>query len=166
MLQVSSAASIDRFFTGPGSRGDRWRDLAELADIWTKERTPEARGAVDAAFADIAIIEQFHAYPGPALLATLAEHINADDATAAANLARRLTRTVITKSHRTNPGDWSVHDDEDAVTFDVLPPGMSRSEIQRPYFEVLIVTPSSSCALAGARGGVAAATTAARRLHL
>lgn len=144
MLQVSSAAtpSIDRFFAGPGSRGDRWRNFAELADVWTRERTLAARGAVDAAFGDIAIIEQFHSYPGAALLATLAEHINVNDATAAANLAHRLTRAVITKSHRYNTGDWSAHDDEDTIALDNLPPGMSRGEIQRPYFEVLIVTPA------------------------
>lgn len=145
MTQLSSAAAgIDRFFAGPGSRGDKWRNLAEAAGVWANEKTPAARGAVDAAFNDIAIIEQFHAYPGVALISALTEHINANDATAAANLARRLTRAVITKSHRHNASDWSAHDEEDggAIALDALPPGMSRGEIQQPYFEVLIVTPA------------------------
>lgn len=146
MLQVSSVTpgNIDRFFGGPGSRGDRWRDLAELADNWAKEGTAAARAAVDGAFAEIAVTEQFHAYPGATLLSALGEHINGNDAGMAARLARRLTRAVITKSHRCNPGDWSLHDEEESLGPEALPPGLSRPENQRPYFEVLIVTASAS----------------------
>jgi len=27
---------IDRFFAGPGARGDQWRSLVELAEAWSK----------------------------------------------------------------------------------------------------------------------------------
>jgi len=28
-------SQIDRFFAGPGARGDQWRDLVELAEAWS-----------------------------------------------------------------------------------------------------------------------------------
>ena len=36
-LGVGSASlRIDRFFVGPGARGDQWRNLVELAEAWAK----------------------------------------------------------------------------------------------------------------------------------
>ena len=34
-------ARIDQFFTGPGARADRWRDLVELAEAWSKQSDRE-----------------------------------------------------------------------------------------------------------------------------
>ena len=55
-------------------------------------------------------------------------------------LARRIIRTLLTRSFRYNPGDWEEDDDAEGVTADVLPPSLGHSAAHRPYFEVLIVT--------------------------
>ncbi|HXW25687.1 MAG TPA: decarboxylase, partial [Xanthobacteraceae bacterium] len=62
------------------------------------------------------------------------------DASAAARLARRITRALLTRSYRQNAGDWDAHEDDETATADVLPPALGRMDAQRPYFEVLIVT--------------------------
>ena len=129
---------IDRFFAGPGARGDQWRTLVELAEAWSDGSG--SRGKFDAALAEVAVTEGFHAYPGLQLITALRERAEANDAPATATLARHITRTLLTRSYRQNAGDWEAHEDGERVTPDVLPPAVGRTDAHRPYFEVLIVT--------------------------
>jgi hypothetical protein len=46
---------IDRFFAGPGARGDQWRNIVELAEAWPNE--PSNGTKVDAALAEMAATE-------------------------------------------------------------------------------------------------------------
>ena len=126
-----AGGQIDRFFAGPGSRGDQWRNLVEIAESG-------ARAKFDAALAELAVTDAFHAYPGPQLLAALRN--NDSDMPATAALARRILRTLLTGAYRRNPGEWSEEDDENTVAADVLPPTLGHGDARRPYFEVLIVT--------------------------
>jgi arginine decarboxylase len=84
--------------------------------------------------------EEFHAYPGPQLLTALRDHVAPNDARAAATLARRITRAVLTRSFRHHTTDWDAHEDSEGATSEVLPPTLARGNGHRPYFEVLIVT--------------------------
>ena len=129
---------IDQFFSGPGARADQWRNLVELAEAWVNDS--DSRTEVLAAFAEMAPAEDFHAYPGRHLMTVLRTRILHDEALATAELARHITRALLTRSYR-----QLTRDDEDAVprdddVVDVMPPSMGRSEAHRPYFEVLIVT--------------------------
>ncbi len=138
MSKSAHPVRIDQFFAGPAARGDQWCHLVELAEAWTAGSG--TREAVEAALAEMTPREEFHAYPGPQLLAALREHAAEDDAQATASLARRITRALLTRSFRQNPGDWDAHEEGEGVAADVLPPALGRSETRRPYFEVLIVT--------------------------
>ena len=129
---------IDRFFAGPGSRCDQWRDLAEIAEAWCKDAGK--RASFDAALADMMATEQFHAYPGHRLIAALQDHAAANDPRATAALARRITRALLTRSFRQSAGDWETDEDNQTIGADTLPPMNGRDETHRPYFEVLIVT--------------------------
>src|SRR5215813_3079971 len=131
-------AQIDQFFAGPGARGDHWRDLVELAEAWSKGSGD--RTNVEAALAEMAATEEFHAYPGLQLITALREHIAENDAAATAALARRITRAILTRSFRQNQADWETHEGDEAAAADVLPPTLGRSDAHRPYFEILIVT--------------------------
>lgn len=129
---------IDRFFAGPGSRADRWRDLVQLAEAWA---TDPGKGAeVKSAIAEMTPTEEFHAYPGTHLLAALQDHAAEDDARELANLARRITRALLTKSYRQNNGSWEADESGEELAADVLPPALGSAQGHRPYFEVLIVT--------------------------
>ena len=129
---------IDQLFAGPGARADRWRNLVELAEAWSK--SSGNRDKFEATLAEMTATEEFHAYPGLQLMTVLRERAAANDAQATASLARRITRALLTRSFRRSPGDWEEHEDGEGVAADVLPPTLGRSEAHRPYFEVLIVT--------------------------
>src|SRR5215475_2381049 len=130
-------ARIDQLFVGPGARADQWRDLAELAEAWSSGRA--SRDKLQDALAGMRATEEFHAYPGLPLLQALREHVAENHAQATASLARRITRTLLTRSFRSNPGDWDA-DEDGEVNTNVLPPALGRPDARRPYFEVLIVT--------------------------
>ncbi len=135
---VSHGARIDRFFAGPGARGDQWRNLVELAESWAAGSS--SRPKVEAALGELTATEEFHAYPGCELMAALRERAAEGDARATASLARRLTRAILTRSFRQNPADWDAHEDDGGTAADVLPPALGRSDVHRPYFEIAIVT--------------------------
>lgn len=132
------SSRIDSFFAGPGARADRWRDLAEAAEAWCNDAS--ARRKFDVALDEIGATEEFHAYPGLNLLNALREQAAGNDAHATAALARRITRALLTRSFRQNTNDWEAQEEGDGAPRDVLPPALGRTEANRPYFEVLIVT--------------------------
>jgi arginine decarboxylase len=129
---------IDQFFAGPGARGDEWRNLVELAEAWSSGSGNRAE--FEAALAKMTATEEFHAYPGLQLITALRDHAAENDARATSSLARRITRSILNRSFRQNPGDWEAHEESEGVTADMLPPALGRVDSHRPYFEVLIVT--------------------------
>ena len=125
---------IDRFFAGPGSRGDQWRNLVELAEAWANGSG--SRATFEAALSEMSVTEEYHAYPGPQLMTALRDHAAENDAAGTASLARRITRALLTRSFRQSPGDWETDEGDEAVSEGVLPPAVGRSDARRPYFEV------------------------------
>ncbi len=132
------SSRIDRFFAGPGARGDQWRNLVELAEAWSAGSA--SRAGFEAALAEMTPTEEYRAYPGSMLMSALRDHAAQNDARAAASLARRITRAILNRSFRQNQDDWNPHEEGDGATPDVLPPALGRADARRPYFEVLIVT--------------------------
>src|SRR5829696_2666769 len=129
---------IDQFFSGPGARADQWRDLVEAAKAWAGGAGDRAR--YEALLNDLAVVEEFHGYPGLQLMAALKESAAAGDAATSLGLSTRIVQALMTRSFRQHAGDWSVNDDDSGGVPDLLPPMFGRSEARRPYFETLIVT--------------------------
>ena len=164
MSEGANPVRIDRFFAGPGARGDQWRNLVELAEAWSGGSVKRAK--FEAALAEMTATEEFHAYPGLQLMTALRDHAAENDAQATASLARRITRAMLTRSFRQNAGDWEAHEDGEGMAADVLPPALGRSDARRPYFEVLIVTGARGDTLARSWCGVAPPSPAAGYVHL
>jgi arginine decarboxylase len=130
---------IDVFFATPGAREDRWRDLVDAAKKWAAGTGD--RAALESALNEAAVIEEFHAYPGPTLMAALRDRAEGDDAAGAAALAWRIASALLTRSFRQHASDWDPHSDISSTVPDVLPPALGgRPEAAPPYFELLIVT--------------------------
>ena len=89
---------------------------------------------------DLAVTEEYHAYPGPHLLAALKENAGSGDAAGTLALATRITNASQTRSFRQHGGDWSLHEEGAAGVPDLLPPFFGQADARRPYFETLIVT--------------------------
>jgi arginine decarboxylase len=138
MVQDAQERRIDRFFSGPGARADDWRSLVDAAKAWSAGSGD--RTLFEMLLSQIAIIEEFHAYPGPRFMAALKERAAAGDAAGALALAMRITQSLQTRSFRQHTGDWDVYGDGEAEVPDLLPPGFGDTLSHRPYFETLIVT--------------------------
>ena len=80
---------IDQFFSGPGARADRWRYVLDIAQAWRAGNAN--RASFEAALAELATIEEFHAYPGERLMAALRDTAAAEDSRSTAALAERIT---------------------------------------------------------------------------
>jgi arginine decarboxylase len=129
---------VDAFFATPGAREDRWRDLVDASKKWAAGTG--SRAAFESALNEAAVIEEFHGYPGPSLMAALRNRVESDDAAGAAALAWRIASALLTRSFRQHASDWDPHSDLSTDVPDVLPPTLGRPSSAPPYFEVLIVT--------------------------
>ena len=138
MVQEVQERRIDQFFSGPGARADDWRALVEAAKAWSAGSGDRAR--FERLLSQIAIMEEFHAYPGSRLMAALKERTAADDAPGVLALAMRITQALQTRSFRQHAGDWDAKADADSDMPEMLPPGFGETTTRRPYFETLIVT--------------------------
>src|SRR5277367_6212861 len=138
MAQQAQERRIDQFFSGPGARADEWRGLVEAAKAWSNGSGN--RTGFEESLSQLAITEEYHAYPGLRLMAALKERAAAGDAAGALALAMRITQALQTRSFRQHTGDWDVHADADTEMPDLLPPGFGDTTTRRPYFETLIVT--------------------------
>jgi arginine decarboxylase len=138
MAQQAKERRIDQFFSGPGARADEWRGLVETAKAWSGGS--DHRAGFEEALSQLAITEEYHAYPGPRLMASLRERAAAGDAAGALSLAMRITHALQTRSFRQHTSDWDEHGDVAGETPDLLPPGFGDTATHRPYFETLVVT--------------------------
>lgn len=132
--------SIDHFFSAPSGRTDRWRDLHAAARSWS--RGEAARGAVEAALAELGAIEEFHAFPGPELMSALRERLQSDDASGFLALAKRISVATITANYKHDPKEWQAVDLSLADPTDMLPSSLGEGAVHRPYFEMLVVSPA------------------------
>ena len=133
-----SQIRIDKFFSGPGARADRWRDLVDAAKAWS-DRVGD-RAKFETILSELAVTEEYHGYPGAHLMASLRESAAEDDARATHTLAERIARALITRSFRQQAGDWDANQDSIENAPDMLLPSAGGSDSHRPYFETLIVT--------------------------
>jgi len=131
-------AQIDQFLLLHSARADKWRELTTMADAWAKQQGDRLK--LEAVLSALEAVEEYHAYPGPQLLAALRESIAANDAGGAARLARRISNGLLTDAYRSRSAEWDVHDEMSASEVpDILPPSTNEASERRPYFEVLFV---------------------------
>jgi arginine decarboxylase len=138
MAQQAQERRIDQFFSGPGARADEWRALVDAAKAWSTGTGD--RAGFEKQLSQLAIMEEFHAYPGPRLMGALKDRAMSGDAAGTLAFATRLTQALQTRSFRQHAGNWDVHGDTDSEMPDLLPPALGHTEARRPYFETLVVT--------------------------
>ena len=132
------SSRIDQFLLIHAGRADAWRSLTHLSESWA--RGAVGRAAVEEALAALAPTEVFHAYPGTRLLAALSERIASDDAAGVSRLVRRISNALLTRSYRSQAGDWEQHAEQaPSEVADALPLSAEEGGAARPYFEALFV---------------------------
>ena len=132
---------IDNFLAMQSSRTDSWRDFLTAAQDWASGSG--TRAATEAALAEIAVIEEFHGFPGMRPMLRLREKIAAGDAAVTAELVRQYSDAILTGSFTRLAEAEASSDGGDSLP-DILPSVISGRDARRPYFEVLLVTPQAS----------------------
>lgn len=147
-------------------RADHWRQLNAYARAWAAagSDSAERRAACVEALADLRPLEQCWAYPGERLLASLAAALADNDAGQFARLARKLSAAILSGDFRRDEQAWNADDDGDRTLLDALPPELLGTP-DKPYFEVLIVTPNEPALWQRARDEMRAMRRADDQFH-
>jgi arginine decarboxylase len=139
---------VDQFFMAGEARFDRWRALVQAVRMWDRSLSKQdssnaEHGKVVAKyFQELRQWEDFFAYPGQKLLASLEERIGSGDAAGTARLVQSIGNALLTHSYRTNVTDWESEDQAPINLGEHVHGAGDDSGAHRPYFEVLIVSPA------------------------
>ncbi len=132
MAKTSTPAPrLDHFFSAVAARLDLWRDLGRAAQAWGSN--PASRGdaglqaACNEALTALLPMEAFQAYPGGRLLNTIKERLAAGDALGTARLVQRVSSALMSRSYRSDAGEWES-EDEAPATERALPTHWERRE--------------------------------------
>src|SRR5688572_21792689 len=147
--RVVAPVDLKDFFSAAEARTDRWRQMHAAARAWeaaVAQARHDDRAPADAArlLGEIAPLESYWAYPGPRLLALVGDALEAGNAAVFARLVQRISASLLTGTYRQDSGAWDPLQEAEVSLGDVLPPDAQAGDTHthRPYFEVLIVTPT------------------------
>jgi arginine decarboxylase len=134
----------DAFFSAAEARSDRWRQLNAAAGAWASAPQDGAvfRQQATRLLEDIAPIEDYWSYPGPRLMRSLRESLEAQDAPSFARLTHKIGRALLSNSYRHDAAAWDPLQEAQLQTGNALPPDADGNGLHKPCFDVLIVTPS------------------------
>lgn len=134
-----AGSRIDSFFLMHSARADSWRMVHSLAEAWAAGTA--SRAEVKAALADVAVLEEFHAFPGPRVMRVLQQHLEADDAAGSAAIIRQISDAIVTgRDNADTLAQAMARGGNDEDVPDILPGGFGSGETRRPSFETLFVT--------------------------
>ena len=145
---VSSAAHlqpVDKFFSASEARSDRWRELNAAANAWASAKHDGAAAPqhVLRLFNELSPMEDYWSYPGPSLMRSLKESLDAHDAGTFARLGQKIGRALLSESYRHDSTAWDPLQESQVQSGHALPPDADGSGLNKPSFDVLIVTPNA-----------------------
>ncbi len=119
MAKNSSAPRIDHFFSAVAARLDLWRDLSRTAQAWGTNPASRSdaglQAACNEALTALLPMEGFQAYPGGRILNAIEERVAAGDALGTARLVQRISSALMSRSYRSDAGEWESDDDAQAA---------------------------------------------------
>jgi arginine decarboxylase len=138
---------LANFFSAAEARTDRWRQLNATGRAWEAsiaKGKPDEKMHAEAAqlFTEIRPLEDYWAFPGPRLMATISEALEQRNAAVFARLVQKISNALLTGSYRYESAAWDPLQEGEGSTPDILPPDVKPGESHKPYFEVLVVTPN------------------------
>lgn len=142
----SESSALSTVLVAASMRGDQWRQLNATARAWAAQgasasAAADARGKAAGLLDRIMRIEHCWAYPGERLLAAVREALASGDAAQFARLVQKVSAAILSGDYRRDEQVWDLGEAPDRATFDALPPDIAGLQ-DKPYFEVLVVTPS------------------------
>src|SRR5215475_6569570 len=144
MTDTARPMELREFFSAAEARIDRWRSLNRVAKALAGAGSRAASGGEDpkALLAELAPLEELCGYPGPRLMAQVRERLQTGDKTGFARLVQRISGALLAGSYRDDLEPWKAEEDSEGRAPDILPPSIGHGQSRRPYFEILLVSPS------------------------
>ena len=133
-------------FSAGEARCDRWQDLAHagqalVAQSSSGSSTKETLADVEALLAPLGVIENFHAYPGEAMMSALKEALGRSDYSSFFRITTRIAKAIITGSYRRSANAWKLGEEGESEGNDrLMKDYFDTGDLTKPYFEVLIVS--------------------------
>jgi arginine decarboxylase len=153
---LTETPRVDAFFTVAEARSDRWRTLVNTVNTWqasAADHLPDReadRESVATCLSELRQWEDFFAYPGAALLRKIDDSIAYGDAAGAARAIHQVSMALSSRSYRENVNDWESGEESQGMLREVVKGLGQDGAPHKPYFEVLIVSPSGPSARAQA----------------
>ncbi len=99
------------FFSAAEARTDRWRQLAAVGRSWeasVARGQSDERDCVEAGrlLSELAALEDYWAYPGSRLMATVGEALKERNAGLFARLVQKISAALLTGAYRHDAGPW------------------------------------------------------------
>jgi arginine decarboxylase len=140
---MSKEPSLSNVLVAASLRTDQWRQLNAAARAWASagdSARASARDACARLFDTATRLEYCWAYPGERLLAALRNALDGADAALFARLVQKVSGALLSGDYRRDEAVWDTADAADRAVLDALPPDVTGTP-DKPYFEVLVVTP-------------------------
>src|SRR4029450_4486515 len=135
-MAKTQAPKIDHFFSAVAARLDLWSDLSRAAQAWAATAASRGEASLQAACQEaltaLLPIEAFQAYPGARLLNAIKERLAGGDAMGTARLVQRVSSALMSRSYRSDAGEW---EEDDAPAAERAMPTALGETTGRPYFE-------------------------------
>jgi len=141
--QSAPERGLNGFFSAAEARVDRWRSLHRLTRALAAADDTQrvaATGQVKAALDELMPLEELNGYPGPRLVAIIAERLNTGDWSGLARLVQKVSAALLSNAYRDDASAWTEDEEsEGRIAEAILPPTLGRGQSRKPYFEVLLV---------------------------
>ena len=141
-------------FSASHLRTDRWRTLHRLARSLTSasaSRIDEIHRETAEELAKLSLLEELCAYPGPHLMARVHERLQSRDWTGLASLTQHISMALLSNSYRDDQDAWLAEEEVEAHVSEALPPSIGHRHARKPYFEILLLSPSDRSTWEAAR---------------
>src|SRR5947199_1429115 len=144
--QPTTSLDLKDFFSAAEARSDRWRQLNAAGRAWETavvQGHPEDKLHAEAArlLREIVALEHYWAYPGPRLRGAVGEAVDERNAGVFARLLQKISSALVTGSYRREGAAWDPLQDGEARP-ELLVPEAQQGDGHKPFFEVLVVTPT------------------------
>ncbi|MDI9238588.1 aminotransferase class I/II-fold pyridoxal phosphate-dependent enzyme [Lysobacter sp. LF1] len=138
---AESQTDLSNVLVAASIRADQWRQLNATARQWATQGNGKLRDACAGLLAHVQRIEHCWAYPGERLLGAVREALEDGDAPLFARLVQKVSSAILSGDYRRDEQAWDITEAPDRAVLDALPPDITGTQ-DKPYFEVLVVTPS------------------------
>jgi arginine decarboxylase len=146
-ITSTPATPVKDFFSAMEARSDHWRQFFAVSRAW-HNATVEGKKDADTRFADalssfaeVAVLEAFFAYPGPRLLGAIEEALAERNAGVCVRLVQQVSTALLTGSYRYEAAAWQPLQTDTHKLSDRAAADAQQTVSEKPYFEILSVTP-------------------------